>query len=339
MLKVGFLMCDRMLATSLTLPMEMLLAAESAFQQQHHKREKKLEINTFSAQDSPVKTQTGLILQPDKPLQDISGLDLLYLPGLWRNPRPGVRQNYQVIEYLRQLHKSGCIIAAVGTGVCFLAEAGLLNGKVATTHWYYFDQFQQSYPQVQLKRQYFITQANTLYCAASVNSLADLTVHFISRFFSTSIAQHVEKHFSHEIRKSYDKSAYFDTLQKPHPDEDIIQIQHWLESNYHKNIHFPEVAKQFDLSLRNFNRRFKNALDQTPVDYLQKIRMNAARDLLQNTNLAIHEIADKVGCSDPSYFSSIFKKYLHTTPLAYRKTVRAKLFQNTSEKVAKKYPG
>lgn len=339
MLKVGFLMCDRMLATSLTLPMEMLLAAESTFQQQHHKREKKLEINTFSAHDSPVKTQTGLILQPDKPLQDISGLDLLYLPGLWRNPRPGVQQNYQVIEYLRQLHKSGCIIAAVGTGVCFLAEAGLLNGKVATTHWYYFDQFQQSYPQVQLKRQYFITQANTLYCAASVNSLADLTVHFISRFFSTSIAQHVEKHFSHEIRKSYDKSAYFDALQKPHPDEDIIQIQHWLESNYHKNIHFPEVAKQFDLSLRNFNRRFKNALDQTPVDYLQKIRMNAARDLLQNTNLAIHEIADKVGCSDPSYFSSLFKKYLHTTPLAYRKTVRAKLFQNTSEKDAKKYPG
>lgn len=328
MLKVGFLLYDRMLATSLTLPMEMLLAAESAWQQQHKTRQKQILIQTFSTKPIPIKTQTGLSLVADKSVSDLVDLDLLYLPGLWRNPRIGLKQNAELIERLPELQGSGCILAAVGTGVCFLAEAGLLTGKVATTHWHYFDQFQQDYPDVQLKRQYFITQANNIYCAASVNSLADLTVHFISRFFSTAIAQHVEKHFSHEIRKAYDKSAYLDSLQKPHPDEDIIQIQHWLESNYAKAIRFPELAKQFDLSPRNFNRRFKNALGETPNDYLQKLRINAAKDLLQHTNLRIQEIADKVGCTDSSYFSSLFKKHLNSSPLAYRQTVRAKLFQS-----------
>lgn len=328
MLKIGFLLCDRMLATSLTLPTEMLLAAESAWQQEQKIYKKQIDIRTFSSKSTPVKTQTGLSLTADRPISELRDLDILYLPALWRNPRLALNENPELINYLQQLRDSGCLLAAVGTGVCFLAEAGLLTGKVATTHWYYFDQFQQHYPDVQLKRQYFITQANNIYCAASVNSLADLTVHFISRFFSKSIAQHVEKHFSHEIRKSYDKSAYFDSLQKPHPDEDIIQIQHWLESNYAKTIRFPDLAQQFDLSLRNFNRRFKNALGQTPNDYLQTLRINAAKDLLQNTNLRIQEIADKIGCTDSSYFSSLFRKHLNSSPLAYRKTVRAKLFQS-----------
>jgi transcriptional regulator GlxA family with amidase domain len=317
-----------MLATSTTLPMEMLLAAESVAQHQQKTQKPQIKITTYAIDQTSIKTQTGLTLIPDKTLSDSDKIDLLYLPGLWRNPRPTVQKNWAVTNWLKKLHQSGTLISAVGTGVCFLSEAGLLDGKVATTHGYYFEQFKKQYPAVQLKQEYFITQAENIYCAASVNSLADLTVHFITRFFSTEIAQHVEKHFSHEIRKSYDKSAYFDRLQKPHPDETIIQIQDWLESHYHQAINFQNLAKQFDLSARSLNRRFKNALDQTPNDYLQKMRINAAKDLLQNTNLAINEIADKIGCPDPSYFTSLFKKHLHSTPIAYRKTVRAKLFQS-----------
>lgn len=328
MLKVGFFLCEGMLATSITLPMEMLLAAESAAQRQQKTRKPQIQITTFAVDQTPIKTQTGLTLIADKTLSNTEKIDLLYLPGLWRNPKPTVQKNYPVTDWLKTLQQNGTLISAVGTSACFLAEAGLLNGKVATTHWYYFDRFQQEYPEVQLKRQYFITQANSLYCAASVNSLADLTVHFIGRFFSTQIAQHVEKHFSHEIRKSYEKSAYLDSPQKPHPDEDIIQIQHWLESNYQRAVQFSTLASQFDLSIRSFNRRFKNALDQTPNEYLQSVRINAAKDLLQNTNLAINEIAYKVGYPDPSHFTGLFKKHLNSTPLAYRKTVRAKLFQS-----------
>lgn len=326
--KIHFLLCEHMLATSSTLPMEMLLAAESALQTTSNTEQRRhIEIKTIAVSNTPVITRTGMHWQPDLTIEQVSQSDLIYIPGLWRNPRPIIKKNTALILWLQKQYQNGAIISAVGTGCCFLAEAGLLDGKAATTHWHYFDQFQKDYPQVHLKRQYFITQAGSLYCAASVNSLADLTVHFIQRFFGKTIANHVERHFSHEIRKSYESSGFFEATKNPHPDEQIIQIQIWLEDNYHREILFPQVCERFGMSVRTLNRRFKHALGQTPLEYLQNIRINTAKDLLKTSNLSIAEIADKVGYQDTNYFSALFKKHLATTPNSYRETVRAKLFR------------
>lgn len=316
-----------MLATSSTLPMEMLLAAESAMRTMiEPEQRRKIEIKTLAVTNRPVTTRTGMQWQPDLTLEQVPQSDLIYIPGLWRNPRPIIKRHAELINWLRTQHQNGAIISAVGTGCCFLAEAELLNGKAATTHWHYFDQFQKDYPLVQLKRQYFITQAGSLYCAASVNSLADLTVHFIQRFFGKKIASHVERHFSHEIRQAYESSGFFEATENPHPDEQITQIQIWLQDNYHRDILFSQVCERFGMSVRTLNRRFKNALGKTPLDYLQEIRINTAKDLLKTSNLSIGEIADKVGYQDAAYFATLFKKHLATTPNAYRDTVRAKLF-------------
>ncbi len=326
-LNIGFFLCEKMLATSCTLPMEMLLAAQSAasvllpLEARLH-----LSIHTLAQNSEVICTSTGLRLQPDHTINEYIHWDLIYIPALWRNPKPLIKQHQASLEWLRHQYQNGSIISAVGTGVCFPAEAGLLNDKAATTHWHYFDQFHQSYPKVNLKRQYFITQAGNLYCAASVNSLADLTVHFIQRFFGKAVASHVERHFSHEIRKSYESSGYFENIQNPHPDEQITQIQIWLQDNYYREINFPQVAERFGMSVRSLNRRFKAALSKAPLQFLQETRINIARDLLKTSNLSISEIADKVGYQDPSYFTLLFKKQLATSPNDYRKTVRAKLF-------------
>lgn len=326
-IRIGFLLCERMLVTSSTLPMEMLLAADSAIQTMLPiENRQKLVIQTIGQNYEAVTTRTGLRLIPDRGIFDNDTWDLIYIPGLWRNPRPIVKQHQATLTWLEQQYQNGSIISAVGTGCCFLAEAGLLDDKAATTHWHYFDQFQRDYPRVQLKRQYFITQAGNLYCAASVNSLADLTVHFIQRFFGKAVASHVERHFSHEIRKSYESSGYFEKEDNPHPDEEITQIQIWLQDNYHRDILLPNVAERFGMSIRTLNRRFKAALERTPLEFLQEIRINTARDLLKTSNLSINEIADKVGYQDPGYFAVLFKKHLATSPNDYRKTVRAKLF-------------
>lgn len=326
--KICFVLCEQMLATSSTLPMEMLLAAESAGHTMlESAQRRRIEIQTLAISPDPVMVRTGMHWHPDKTINDTASYDLIYIPGLWRNPRPIVRRNAAFIPWLQQQHQDGAIISAVGTGCCFLAEAGLLDGKAATTHWHYFDQFQRDYPLTHLKRQYFITQAGSLYCAASVNSLADLTVHFIQRFFGKKIASHVERHFSHEIRKSYEASGFFEANNNPHPDEQITQIQIWLEDNYHREILFPQVSERFGMSVRTLNRRFKNALGKTPLEYLQDIRINTAKDLLKTSNLSIAEIADKVGYQETNYFTVLFKKKLEITPNAYRETVRAKLFR------------
>lgn len=327
-IRILFILCERMLTTSSTLPMEMLLAAESAMHTMLPADQRRsLNIKTLALTAEAVVTRTGLRWQPDLSLDDQPTADLVYIPGLWRNPRPVVKQHAPMLGWLREQYQNGAIISAVGTGCCFLAEAGLLEGKAATTHWHYFDQFQKDYPQVQLKRQYFITQAGNLYCAASVNSLADLTVHFIQRLFGKNIASHVERHFSHEIRKAYETSGFFEASENAHPDEQITQIQIWLHDNYHRDIVFPQIAERFGMSVRTLNRRFKNALGETPLEYLQTIRITTAKDLLKTSNLSISEIASKVGYEDTGYFTRLFKKHLATTPNAYRDTVRAKLFR------------
>lgn len=327
---ITFLLCENMLATSSTLPMEMLSAAQSALERDETLHEEKsllvMRLRTVTIDGESIKTSSGFAWTPNCSISEAQDNHLIYIPGLWRNPRPIIRRNPLLLDWLRNEYENGVLISAVGTGCCFLAEAGLLDGKAATTHWHYFDQFQRDYPSVHLKRQYFITQAGNLYCAASVNSLADLTVHFIQRLAGKAIASHVERHFSHEIRRSYQSSGYFEQEPSRHPDEDIIQIQIWLQDNYHREITFSQVAERFRMSARTLNRRFKLAVGQSPLQYLQEIRINTARDLLKTSNLSVNEIAEKVGYYDSSYFASLFKKQLATTPYAYRATVRAKLF-------------
>ncbi|MEP1447682.1 MAG: helix-turn-helix domain-containing protein [Paraglaciecola sp.] len=315
-----------MLATSTTLPFEMLRAAESAARVQGGNHVEPVFIQTAAINMLPVKTSIGFSLMPDTTLEEVGHSDIIYLPALWRNPRPIVKKHPQVLDWLCSAYENGAMISAVGTGCCFMAEAGLLNDKPATTHWHYFDQFQRDYPRIKLKRQYFITQATNLYCSASVNAMADLTVYFVKRLYGEAIASIVERNFSHEIRRSYENTSYFEGSTKQHPDEDIVQAQIWLQDNYHRQINLSEVATRFDMSVRTFNRRFKNATEQTPLQYLQRIRIEIAKDLLQTSNLNVSEVADKIGYQDVGYFTALFVKLLATSPREYRATVRAKLF-------------
>ena len=327
--RITFVLCEGMLATSTTLPIEMWRAAESTALASDRERAP-LAIRTIATEAGPVATRAGISLLPDTTCDQGGDSDIVYIPSLWRNPRPIIRKSPELLQWLRRQYENGVTLSAVGTGCCFLADAGLLNDKPATTHWHYFDQFQKDYPQVQLKRQYFITQAGSLYCAASINALADLTVHFIQRLYGKAVANHVERTFSHEIRRAYESSSYFESHDRRHPDEEVVQAQMWLQDNHGRDIKLSEVAQRFDMSVRNFNRRFKNATGQSPLQYLQQVRIETAKDLLQTSNLSISEVAYKVGYQDVGHFTGLFKKMLAATPRDYRATVRAKLFSAES---------
>lgn len=321
-----------MLATSITLPMELLRAAESlSFLKRSSQAilPRSLEIHLTSIDGEAIESHTGISLLAQSQCQLIERADIVYFPALWRNPSPVIRRNMALLPWIKKLHAQGSLIVGVGTGCCFLAEAGLLDSKPATTHWHYFDSFSKKYPRVILKRQHFITQSENLYCAGSVNSLADLTVHFIERYFTPEIALVVERNFFHEIRKAYDNENVFNEHLHAHPDEDIIQVQTWLRENIRMAINFDEVAKKFDMSTRNLNRRFKQATGYSPLKYLQKIRIQSAQDLLKSSNLSISETMYEVGYQDSTHFTTLFKKYNRTTPKQYRQMVRSKLFKLT----------
>ena len=320
-----FVLTHNMLAASSMLPIEMWRAAEQTRIATKIDAEP-LNVMTVSRDEQPVSTQAGVDFQPTSSYAAIDSADVLYIPALWRNPRPILRENAELLPWLRHLFERGCLLAAVGTGCCLLAEAGLLDGKSATTHWHYLDQFQADYPHVLLKRDYFITQSGSIFCAASVNALADVTVYLIERFYGREIALHVERNFSHEIRRPYDKYRYFDGDDLQHSDESIVEVQLWMKRHLTDNIPMKDVAKRFGLSQRSLNRRFREAIGLSPLDYLQGIRVDAAKELLHTTNLTVAEVSFRVGYQDQGHFNRIFQRHMAISPREYRKTVRAKVF-------------
>ncbi|MEX2131234.1 MAG: helix-turn-helix domain-containing protein, partial [Pseudohongiellaceae bacterium] len=257
---------------------------------------------------------------------EIPATDLIFVPGLWRSPRRTVSRLSILSSWLADRHAQGSTLCSIGTGSYLLADAGLLDHLPATTHWYYFDDFHNNYPLVKLQRGRFITLADRLYCTGSVNAARDVILHLVEHLFDAAIASEVSRHFTHELKRSYESMLLEEQQQDTHHDELIIQVQEWLQLNYQNAVQLHDVAERFKLSVRSLNRRFRQAANNAPLQYLQEIRVEHAKELLKKSNLGIAEICYRIGYHDNSYFTSLFKKMNGVTPSQYRSLVRSKLF-------------
>jgi transcriptional regulator GlxA family with amidase domain len=313
------------LATSVTLPMEILQAAS---QQASVGKRGAAQVRFMLAgpERKQVKLGTGVMLKPDMTFDRLPPLDFLLLPAIWRNPLPAVNAARPWLRMLREQAATGTRICSVGTGSYLLAEAGLLDGKSATTHWNYFDQFSARYPKVDLKTRHLITQSDNIYCVGSVNSIADLVVHIVEEWFGSRIARAVESQFSPEIRRSFSAAAYQNEADSSHHDEVVAEVQQRLQSNLSAPQSIAELAAAVEMSPRTLSRRFKRATGLTPLSYLQSLRIAGAKDLLRHSNLAVGDIAWQLGIQDVSYFSQLFRRQCGMSPLKYREAVRGKLF-------------
>ncbi len=322
---IAFILYPRALLSSITLPAEMLQAADHVYRVRH-KGASGLTVHMVTLSEEPI-TRTGVLaMQPNCRPDNLGDVDLLYLPALWRNPIPILHRQRRMLPFLQDMAASPTLICAVGTGSCFTAEAGLLDHKPATTHWYFMEEFSRRYPQVQLKRRHLITRTGNLYCAGSINAVADLTGHFIERFYGPRVARQVEAHFSPEIRRSYRQHSYFEDEANLHHDELMIDAQQWLHEHFTENPDFAALARHLQMSQRTLNRRFKLATGMAPGRYVQQLRLEHARELLRDSNLSITEIAHEVGYQDIGYFSTRFREHMAQSPTDYRKSVRGKLF-------------
>jgi transcriptional regulator GlxA family with amidase domain len=324
-MNLTLVLCDNMLVSSSTLAAEIFNFA-SAMARASSRQAGEVTIRRVSTDDLPVQTSSGFELSPTHSLEDTFQSDLVHLPALWRNPRPIVKRARALTPWLRRQHQLNSSFTAVGTGVCFLAEAGLLEDKSATTHWHYFDQLQKSYPNLKLRRQHFTTQTGNIYCAASINAMAELIVYQVERIFGRVIARQAQRNFFHEIRNLSEAVSYSDSRELKLSDELIVQAKIWMQDNLSKHSLLSYLPEKLGVQKRTLNRRFKIATGKTPGEYLNEVRMNFACDLLKNTDLSILEIASFSGFSDNSWFSARFKQWSGSTPKAYRSSVRAKTF-------------
>ncbi len=314
------------LATSVTLPMEILHAASQMARASEHSNDSAVRFLLAAPDSQPVTLGSGITLQPELAFTDLPSLDLLLLPAIWRNPLPALSDASEWRGLLRDEASKGTRICSVGTASFLLAEAGLLDGKPATTHWNYFEQFSRRYPAVDLKTRHLITQSDNIYCVGSVNSIADLMVHIVEEWFGSRIARAVENQFSPEIRHSFRAAAYQNKADSSHHDEVVAQAQQWLQSHLSSPVSMSRLAAHLRLTPRTLNRRFKRATGMTPLSYLQNLRITAAKELLRHSNLTVGDIAWQQGIQDVSYFSQLFRQHSGMSPLQYRAAVRGKLF-------------
>ncbi len=316
----------KVLGTSITIPMEMLNAAD-LIARINHPKVSKLKLEIVSLDKTNIQLNAGIEILCKKTLKDISRSDIIILPAMWGNPRGVVKKYPDFLQWLREKSVDEPLICAVGTGSYFLAEAGLLDHKIATTHWYYFNQFENIYPKVQLKRERFITKSGNIYCTGSVNSVRDVMLHIIEQHYGEQVANQVSSHFTHELKLSYESSFLNIAGQNFHDDEVIIDLQEWMHKHFNAEVNMQELSQLFKLSQRSLNRRFKQATGLSPVQYLQQIRLEKAKELLKTSNLAISEVAYNVGYPDSAYFSVLFKRTVSLSPGEYRRLVRKKIFK------------
>jgi len=325
--RVVLLLCDSMLAASHTAPVEMLRTAEAFTRiQMRGAGVRPMTFHYVSNSFDAVMTRSQFTITPTDLPVDIDSPDLVLIPSLWRGPRRVVAQYSDYLPHLTRWFDQGAHLIAGGTGSCFLAQAGLLDGLPATTHWHHFDQFERDYPKVQLKREYFITQSGRLFCAASLNAMADLIVYFIQRFYGLACAHHVERHFSHEVRQPYEQRRFLQGDANRHTDEDILNLQLWLQHNLAEEVLLGRAAEIARMSPRNLSRRFKLATGQSFNEYLGALRIDAAKELLKNSNLSVGQVAERVGYGDSAYFSRLFKRLSGVSPRAFRQSLRLKIF-------------
>lgn len=279
------------------------------------------EIRLVSPDGQPVNSFSNVRVPVDGGLE---ACDVIILPAFW-DDFDALRRRYpQVLDWLRRQHTSGTAICGEASGVFWMAEAGLLDGKEATTYWRFFREFAERFPKVLLNQDKHLSDADNLYCAGGVTSACDLYIYLIERYCGAGVAQGVARDILYEVQRSYTPGRIGFGGQKLHQDVTVLQIQHWLEEHYADKFRFEDVAREHGMSIRNFMRRFQGATGDKPLHYLQRLRIETAKSLLSSTRKSIKTISYEVGYDDASFFARLFRQHTELSPNQYRRQFQQK---------------
>ncbi|WNC74201.1 helix-turn-helix domain-containing protein [Thalassotalea psychrophila] len=278
-----------------------------------------------SPEGEAIKTYSGTAIQCDVALVENAQWDFIVLSHFWGDAEEQLEKNSKLITWLQAQNRHKTPIMAFGSGVFWLAQAGLLDGREATTYWHYLDDFKQRFPLVNWQAKASITQSDNLCCVAGVSSSADMLLHNIAKLCGVKVAQGISRDMLYDTRRTYDVPPLGLESQRQHSDQQILQIQNWLDLNYSEEFDFAQLVQQFGMSKRNFARRFQKATGNNPLQYLQELRLTMAKEMLIYSDNSIKHIALDVGYQDSSYFSAIFKRQMNMSPLIFRQQYRNKI--------------
>lgn len=254
----------------------------------------------------------------DKLCKTIDKTDLVIIPALAGDLKTALELNKEFIPWIIRQYNNGAEVASLCVGAFLLASTGLLNGKACSTHWLSANDFRKMFPEVTLTDGSIITEADGLYSSGGASSYWNLLLHIIEKYTGREMAIRASKFFAIEIdRKSQSPFIMFNG-QKKHEDEPIKLAQEFIEKNLSEKIVVEDLAAQFAIGKRHFERRFKKATNNTPAEYIQRVKIEAAKKQLENTRMNVNEVMYAIGYADTKAFRNVFKKITGLSPIDYK---------------------
>jgi transcriptional regulator GlxA family with amidase domain len=271
---------------------------------------------------APFRNSVGLPIQPDLSLAETKRADIVIVPDLGIARDEDTRNRWpDVAAWLRLQHAQGALVCSVCTGSLLLAEAGLLDGEEATCHWAASDQIRSRYPAVRLRPERVLVASGVehrLVTSGGNASWTDLALYIVARFCGEDEARRTAKLFLFGDR-SNGQAPFAARVRPPqHDDAAITAAQVWIADNYAAPNPVAGMTTASGLAVRTFKRRFEAATGYTPLDYVQSLRMEEAKQMLEASDTAIDAVAEEVGYAEPAAFRRLFKRSTGIAPLQYR---------------------
>lgn len=257
-------------------------------------------------------------VKPHVNISAISKTNLIIIPSLNHNYRKAVQENQLLIDWVEQQYKNGAEVASICTGAFLLASSGLLDGKSCSTHWAVADNFRNMFPQVNLQTDKLITDEKGIYTNGGAYSFLNLIIYLIEKYYDRQTAIFCSKVFQIEMDRQSQSAFTIFTGQKLHGDEMVRQAQAYIESKLDEKISVEHLSSKFYVGRRNFDRRFIKATGNTPVEYLQRVKIESAKKAFETSRKTINEVMYEVGYSDVKAFREVFRKITGMSPLEYR---------------------
>lgn len=255
---------------------------------------------------------------PDKLIEDIPSTDLIIIPALDGDIVKAIEKNKAFIPWIVKHYNSGAEVASLCLGAFLLASTGLLNGRKCATHWMAEFNFKRMFPEVNLVTEKVITDEQGLYSSGGAFSYTNLILYLIEKFAGRDMAVLAAKVFAIELDREDQLSFIIFQGQKDHDDEQIKKAQEFIEKNFQEKITVDQLASMFAIGRRNLERRFKKATSNTVVEYIQRVKMEAAKMNLESSRENVNEVMYKVGYTDTKAFRNTFKRITGLSPVQYR---------------------
>jgi transcriptional regulator GlxA family with amidase domain len=259
-----------------------------------------------------------LTIKPEVNISTVRETDLIIIPAISHDFERPEKGNILLTDWIEEQYKNGAEVASMCSGAMILASTGLLDGKNCSIHWNTANKLKKLFPKVIVKTDLLITDENGIYTNGGGYSFLNLILYLIEKYYDRKTAIYCSKIYQIEIDRQRQSAFTIFTGQKSHGDEIVKKAQTYIEDNYHEKISVEDLSQRFAVGRRNFDRRFIKATGNTPVEYLQRVKIESAKKALETTRKTINEVMYEVGYSDVKAFREVFKKITGVSPVEYK---------------------